>query len=85
MKVLIDDCPYDEILNELERFFIQHVKDRQTLDELLQNIVNCRGRKTVSMRYFDTVFMNYRKTFSDYFIFTENEREMYDKALHFWT
>jgi len=80
-----DSYPYDEAVNDLEIFFKKNIKDAGALDDLLNYLDKCRQSQSVSFRYIHERLMRYRKDFSDYFEYTEDEDRMIDALFYFWS
>ncbi len=79
------DYPYNDALDDLERFFKTHIKDPKTLTNFLECLSKCRINQTVSFRYIHEELMAYRKSFSDYFDYSETEDQMIDDLFYFWS
>lgn len=78
------DYPCLEALNDLKVFFRTHIKDKATLDELIDYLGECQKENRIGFRYIHERLMKYRKDFSDYFPFSEAEKGMIDDLFYFW-
>ncbi|MCX2831880.1 hypothetical protein [Microbulbifer thermotolerans] len=78
------DYPYQEAILDLENFFKSHIKDDQTLHELLNHLDECKLNNQVDFRYIHERFMKYRKDFSDYSTFSKKEKDMIEDLFYFW-
>lgn len=78
------DYKCDDALNDLEVFFKKHIKDNNELQLFLNYLNECRKEKRVGFRFIHKELMKYRKSNSDYFLFTEEERKMIDDLFYFW-
>jgi len=78
------DYPCNKALDDLEIFFKSHIRDPSELHRFLGYLDQCRKEGRIGFRFIHTELMNYRKTNSDYFPFSESERKMIDDLLYFW-
>lgn len=78
------DYPCDEALDDLATFIKAHIKDTVIRQELVDHLNECRNVGRLRFRYIHEEIMKYRKNFSDYFAFTEDERKMVDDLFYFW-
>lgn len=78
------DYPCGEALDDLEIFIKAHIKDHVMRQELVAHLDECRNIGRLGFRYIHEEIMKYRKDFSDYFVFTEDERKMIDDLFYFW-
>lgn len=74
----------DDALNDLEVFFKKHIKDSHELQRFLSYLNECRKEKRIGFRFIHEELMKYRKSNSDYFPFSEEERKMIEDLFHFW-
>lgn len=76
--------PCDQALDDLDTFFRKHIADTAELKRFLEYIDECRRAGRIGFRFIHSELMNYRKKNSDYFSFSDEEREMIDDLLYFW-
>lgn len=78
------DYPCNEAIQDLEVFFRQHIMEPNELQKFLEYLVECKVASRIGFRFLHEKLMIYRKTYSDYFPFSDDEREMIDDLFHFW-
>ncbi len=78
------DYPCHEALNDLQTFFNAHITDQLELRKFSDLLKNCKSSNRVAFRHIHQELMNYRKEKSDYFPFSEQEKEMIEDLLYFW-
>ncbi|AWF82448.1 hypothetical protein BTJ40_17375 [Microbulbifer sp. A4B17] len=78
------DYPYNEAIDDLEIFFKKNIKNQESCRKFLDYLGVCRKNKRLGFRYVHEELMKYRKEYSDYFMYTPEEREMIDDLLYFW-
>lgn len=78
------DYPCNEAINDLEVFFRKHIANAKELQRFLDYLVQFKAAGRVSFRFLHEELMAYRKTNSDYFPFSDEERKMIDELSHFW-
>lgn len=78
------DYPCKKALEDLEVFFKAHIRDKSTLDDLLDHLDACKVANRIGFKYIHERLMKYRKDFSDYFPFSDDEKEMIDDLFYFW-
>jgi hypothetical protein len=76
--------PLPDALNDLEAFFRKHVKDSESLNQLLQYLAECRSQGRIGFRYLHEELISYRQRFSDYFPYSGDEKKMIDDLFYFW-
>ena len=79
-----DYSSYSDALDDLQTFINKHINADKKKSELSEYLEECRKSKTVSFRYIHEEIMKYRKEYSDYSRFSDEERKMIDDLFHFW-
>ena len=80
----MDINSYESVLNFLNEYFSIRVKDENYLNELKKLIEGSRAKKTVTIRPIQLLFLEYRKSFSDYSIVSREEKQMWIDLLDCW-
>ena len=78
------DYPCGIALDDLDIFLRAHIKDPDTLNDLINHLNDCRNANRLGFRYIHERIMKYRKDFSDYFPFSQTEKAMIDDLFYFW-
>lgn len=78
------DYPLDNALRDLEKFFKAHIKDKNSRESLLDYLETCKKSNKLGFRYLHEALMKYRRDFSDYFEYSESEKQMIDDLFYFW-
>jgi len=81
---LRQNYPYNEALDDFERFIEKYISHQDVKDEFNETISYARKKKTVPMKGLHDRLMKYRKQHQAYTSFTAEEREMMDDLMHFW-
>ena len=79
------DYPYDEALDDLEKFINRHVHHENVRREFFEILNESRYRRTVPMRGIHEKFIKYTKKYELYSPYTDDEKEMIDDLIHFWS
>lgn len=74
----------DQALDDLSMFFKKHIKDPVELKRFLGYLDECRKEGRIGFRFIHTELMNYRKIQGDYFLFSDEEKEMIENLFYFW-
>lgn len=80
----MDINSYESVLNFLNEYFSIRVKDENYLNELKKLIEGSRAKKTVTIRPIQLLFLEYRKSFSDYSVVSREEKQMWIDLLDCW-
>jgi hypothetical protein len=78
------DYPLNKALFDLEVFFRKHITRPDELKKFLGYLDECKDEGQIGFRFIHEELMNYRKKYSDYFPFTDSERQMMDDLLYFF-
>ncbi|SHO57665.1 hypothetical protein VQ7734_03435 [Vibrio quintilis] len=87
MKMKPDEFPYNQsglALDELEKLIIRVVEHELERDDLLKSIADARERGTVPIRGIQHQLMQYRKKYSLYTPFSDDEKQLIDHLLNYW-
>jgi len=79
-----NNYPCSEAVDDLESFFRKHISIDSDLKRFLNILEDFRKEGRVSYRFIQSELMEYRKINSDYFSFSDDERQMFDDLSYFW-
>lgn len=81
---LKEDYPFDEAIDDLERFINRIVVHEEVKKEFEDLFLRCRKEKIIPMRWVNVRLSEYRKEYKAYESFTDKEKKMLEAMMHFW-